>query len=245
MEGTIIYRSSREIKEEMAGLNIELAIQQEFEKEMDALEQARETPDEELQAMVEAARPRILKRFAQELSRVRMRRMRKGMTKIAAVVLILLMVSSLGLVTAVATIAPVRVKVMELLVLIEERYSRVSMQESGKYIDVPAGWEGYYYMSYIPEGYRIMSQDEGGVWYEDASGNQLRFGEWEMSDWVNIDTEDAPMRYVSLKYDDALMIEKNGRITLTWSRGNRFFVLKYTGTEEEAIRIADGVMMIR
>ena len=57
---------------------------------------------------------------------------------------------------AIATIPPVRARVMELIFETLRQYTRVSLREkAGPEVEVPAEWGGEYYPSYIPEGYKF------------------------------------------------------------------------------------------
>ena len=54
---------------------------------------------------------------------------------------------------AIANIEAIRVRVMELLINIQDEYTEISMVENEEMaFDVPAAWRGEYYPSYIPDG---------------------------------------------------------------------------------------------
>ena len=65
-----------------------------------------------------------------------------------------------GLTTAFASSAPFRVRVFSMFKKDHGQYTAVKLQEDEqKTFDVPNGWEGMYYPSYIPAEFEIESVD--------------------------------------------------------------------------------------
>ena len=70
----------------------------------------------------------------------------------------------IGLTTAFASSAPFRVRVFSMFKKDHGQYTAVKLQENEqKSFDVPNGWEGMYYPSYIPAEFEVESV-ENSVW---------------------------------------------------------------------------------
>lgn len=57
---------------------------------------------------------------------------------------------------AVAHIEPLRTRVLGILIDIGDRYASVSLRE----VEVPEGWQGENYISYLPDGYEFALIDK-------------------------------------------------------------------------------------
>lgn len=240
------YRTSDEIKKEMTALNLELAFQKRFDDEMDELEKECEESDRELESMVRDVDARILRRIRNQTRIARVRHLAHGiLPRAGTVVAGLMLVFFLGLSTAVATVQSVCINMLNFIDEIEDRYTKLYLQESGAIVDVPEDWEGLYYMTYIPEGFELLEWSEKEVIYTDENENILGFCEYEYGATCNLDTENAEITYESLQGRSAMVVEKEGVVAVTWSEGSHFFVLDLMGEKEEALRIAGSVLVIR
>lgn len=172
------FRTSDEIKKEMTALNLELAFQKRFDDEMDELEKECEESDRELESMVRDIDARILRRIRNQTRIGRVRHLAHGiLPRAGTVVAGLMLVFFLGLSTAVATVQSVRINMLNFITEIEDRYTKLYLQESGAIVDVPEEWEGLYYMTYIPEGFELLEWSEKEVIYTDENENILGFCE--------------------------------------------------------------------
>lgn len=163
---------------------------------------------------------------------------------------ILLIIFAIGMPAAIATIAPVRARVMELIFEIERQYTRVSLQEKqGAGVEVPAEWGGEYYPSYIPEGY-VFDEVIGGtlvrnVYYLSNDGKKLRFSEYGDASSTRLDTENADVQFVMINGNSGLLAVKNGGIILTWSEYDIYFVITVDDIPSDSVmEIANSVVRI-
>lgn len=238
------YRTSDEIKKEMTALNLELAFQKRFEEELDNLIEECENPD--MEDIVRDADARILRRIHTRTRKGQMRNLVfRVLPRAGKIVAGLMLTFFIGLSTAVATVQSVRIKVLNFITEIEDRYTALYLQESGATIDIPEEWNGLYYMTYIPEGFVPVEWGENEVIYADENDNVLGFCEYEHGTTCNLDTENAEITYEPIRGKSALVVEKDGWIAITWSEGNRFIVIDLMGEKDEALRIVESVAIIR
>ena len=111
-------------------------------------------------------------------------------------------------------------------------------------IDIPEGWEGKYYPTYISEGYWIENINEFGVRYVDKSGNEIRFSEMPYGRRKGVDTEDALISNATLNGIEVMVVEKNERTSIIWNADDRYFVVEVHEGREMALRIAASVSLI-
>ena len=239
------YRTSEEIRQEMAALNLELAFQTRFEEELKALKETCKTPDPELERMVQDSDERMRRQIHRKMRKgkaqhfVRTVLPRVGMTAAG-----LLLTFFIGLSTAIATVQSVRVSVLNFITQIEERYTSLSYEQNRAKMDVPEGWQGDYYMSYIPERFQVIDVSYNEVIYKDHDEKILGFSEYENNISCNLDTEKSNASHVTLHGREAIISEKDGWIAIAWSINNRYFVLDLMGSREEALMIAESVLEI-
>ena len=164
---------------------------------------------------------------------------------------VLLIIFAIGMPAAIATVQPVRARVMELIFEIEREYTRVSLQEkAGAGVEVPAEWGGEYYPSYIPDGY-VFDKIIGGlpvqnVYYQLSDGKKLRFSEYDDTSSSRIDTEESDMKFILVNGNPGLLVEKNGRSMVAWSEKDRHFIISAEGLTGESIEeIANSVVRIK
>ena len=195
-----------------------------------------------LRVIRRAIRKRKLKQFAQHTL--------PKLGKVAASILLTLFI---GLSVAIASVQTVRVRVLELLINIENEYTELSLQENpDSSFDVPPEWDGNYYPSKIPKGFvvtQIESMFENSfVSYvlEDDKSTKITFFEQGEDTYANLDTEDASISTKLVKGSPALVAIKGNRVSIAWATDNVYFVLIFQGLQvNEAMAVADSVVRIR
>ena len=178
------------------------------------------------------------------ISRIWKSRISKIINIAACVVLVL------GLATpfAVANVDSIRVKVMELLITIENDHTALSLVvDEDASFDIPAGWNGFYYPSCIPEGYTIVEQSNfiNEVTYENAEGSFILFGEYTSDQSTSLDSEHAELRFSTISGHNAYIILKDEHVTLAWSNGMQYFIIYTNLSLNEAFPIAESLVSIR
>ena len=186
---------------------------------------------------------------AQEKGRRRAARkaqIRRYVPKIAEIAACILLVICIATPLAVANIESVRASVVRFLIQINDEYAEIGIVEEGATIEVPDGWNGGYYLSYIPEGYQVeqVLLRGVGVLYLNEASKALTFHEGDEHLTINIDSEDKIVTYESVNGEIALVLEDEVGTSIVWSKGKDYFILQLDEPKEEALKVARGVCMI-
>ena len=218
------------------------------EKEIEALEeQAR--GNEELDRHVRERLPEARALIDREIRKAHLRNLGRAVPGILRKVAVFLLVLNLGFTTAAAMVPSVRVKVMELLINIEREYTELSLRESqGASFEVPIDWKGSYFPSFIPEGYEIFEVVDAGICsitYLNSEDQEVSFLEGTEYSSVNINTEGAKTECITIHGRPGMIaLREDGDIFIAWCETDRMLILGYTGTREDAIKIAESVIRI-
>ena len=119
------------------------------------------------------------------------------------------------------------------------------IEDEGASWDVPAEWRGEYYPSYISEGYVLTEIDPmvNKVIYNNTSGDILSFGEYSEDEEISLDSENATISYATVNGNNTLIIEKDDT-TITWSNGEKYFIVRSKLSRNETLKISASVRRI-
>lgn len=232
---------------------ISLAYKQNEEEEIQSiLEEADQRQlSEEEEALSKQIYAHFLKKVEaekrDEKRKNRVARWRKSAMRFVEVAACLVLILGILAPFAVANVASIRAKVMELLIHIEEDHADIDFVENTSLsFDVPANWTGIYFPSYIPEGMVVTEVDGlfAEIKYVDSNGRELTFEECTQDISVSLDSADADLSYEKIGSRDAFIIDKNGLLTIVWSTGDRYFILSTNMSKEEGIAVAESVQRI-
>lgn len=240
-----VPKSTGELKQELTSLKLKIALQEIRERELDRLMQEYEQ-DEPLEKRLAQSEGPMLRRIDRDIRKMRAWRcLRNTLPKVGKIAASLMLFFYLSLSVALAASPEMRVNLMNFFMNIEERYTSFGFEETGEFVEVPAEWDGYYYPTYIPEGFEIDQVDYYGVYFKRNDGTMLDFEELGPDTYGNVDTENAKIDYININGHTALIAEKGKWVTILWSVDNRGLLIGYTGGREEAIKIAESVRMIK
>lgn len=222
------------------------------EERVDRLQEQAES-DVAMQRHVAARRNEVLTLIGRSVRRWHAESfVRQTIPKVGRIAGALILIFFICLTTAIATISDVRVKVMELLINIEGRYTEIGLIERDvESIVIPAEWNGAYFPSSIPDGYEMVycnqHSDNGyyNIMYQNADGKALDFIEGQVSSSVNIDTEDASIEFIMIHGNPGIMAQKEEKVYISWSEYQTYFILIYDGTAQNAMEIAEKVIRIK
>jgi hypothetical protein len=178
---------------------------------------------------------------------------RYTLPKVGKVAAALLLVFYIGLTAAIAGVPSVRVRVLELLVNIEDEYTELSLKENpNASFDVPAEWSGSYYPSKIPKGFAIsqilnMVQDSTVILSSESDkATRITFSELGEDAYTNLDTEDAIVSTKMVNGSPALFAVKGNIISVSWAKDNLYFILICEGLQEkDVLSISNSVVRIK
>ena len=113
--------------------------------------------------------------------------------------------------------------------------------------DVPSEWQGECYPTYIPEGFTLDYVDPifAEAQYANSSGQRIIFKEYELSEYTNFDTEDSSVSTIAIQGAEALISEKDGRVSIIWATDDHYLLLRCDTPHETAIQIAESVTNVK
>ena len=105
------------------------------------------------------------------------------------------------------------------------------------------------YLTYVPEGYEMIDQDEqdNSYWadYENCSGEFIAYTVWVISDSAGylLDTEFVSTESVTIRnHEVQIGYKEDGMICCSWQEEGSMYFLDATGLEkEEAIKMIKGI----
>ena len=243
------------ILDEIQDQHLDTMIKLAFEYE-DALEAQGNSENNEDMPIIDTARKeavwnkaleKIAEMEAEEKKKSRIVQLRRSIPRVIEVAACLILVMGIAAPFAIANVEAIRVKVMELLIDIQEDHTELSFVENeNEEFYVPAEWQGNYYPSYIPDGFYLTEQGKLNcyVTYENEQGARINFSEYSADDSVSINSENAELSYTTINGVEAFVIERESSVIITWNSDDKFFVLTANTTKEEALEIANGVKRI-
>ena len=241
-----------EIQEEYLDTIIRLAYKDAENAEMQKLLEADDTADAAVSAEEkEAAFQLFLEKLEQEKKQAsrqaRIIQWKRALPRIVNAAACIILILGIAAPFAVANVEAIRVRVMELLIDIQDDHTELSFREDEeKEFYVPAEWTGLSYPSYIPDGFVLteMGKLNRYVVYKDENGRKIDFTEYTEDDSVSINSENAELSYPVINGMEVFFIKRPTSIIATWATEERFYVLTVNVPKEEAIAIIEGVRRI-
>ena len=158
----------------------------------------------------------------------------------------------IGLTTAFASSETFRVRVFSIFAEDHGQYTAIGLREDEqKAFDVPNGWEGMYYPTYIPEGFEVINVENLSeqiflISFENKNNEYLTFEEMTEDAESNIDTENAQVYYTEIHGNTALVSVKADLTIVSWNEQNRILSVVFDGeVEEDALKVAKSVTRIK
>lgn len=158
----------------------------------------------------------------------------------------------IGLTTAFASSETFRVRVFSMFAEDHGQYTAIGLREDEqKAFDVPNGWEGMYYPTYIPDGFEVINVENLSeqiflISFENKNNEYLTFEEMTEDAESNIDTENARVYYTEIHGNTALVSAKADLTIVSWNEQNRILSVVFDGEmEEDALKVAKSVTRIK
>ena len=158
----------------------------------------------------------------------------------------------IGLTTAFASSETFRVRVFSMFAEDHGQYTAIGLREDEqKAFDVPNGWEGMYYPTYIPDGFEVINVENLSeqiflISFENKNNEYLTFEEMTEDAESNIDTENAQVYYTEIHGNTALVSVKADLTIVSWNEQNRVLSVVFDGeVEEDALKVAKSVTRIK
>ena len=158
----------------------------------------------------------------------------------------------IGLTTAFASSETFRVRVFSMFAEDHGQYTAIGLREDEQNaFDVPNGWEGMYYPTYIPDGFEVINVESLSeqiflISFENKNNEYLTFEEMTEDAESNIDTENAQVYYTEIHGNTALVSVKADLTVVSWNEQNRILSVVFDGEmEEDALKVAKSVTRIK
>ena len=248
------YQDDQELRAEYQKVLISKAMREIRDKEADSLLES-SPEDQRYLEFLETSREKRMKKMVRRLRWISLKKQfftvapRTMRFAVAA-----LGILCIGLTTAFASSETFRVRVFSMFAEDHGQYTAIGLREDEqKAFDVPNGWEGMYYPSYIPAEFEIESVDssfgrEFSVYMRDKNNSDVRliFEEMSENNEMNVDTENAKVYYTEIHGNTALVSVKKGVTIVTWNEQNRMFSVIIDGeAEKDALKVAKSVTRIK
>lgn len=234
-----------ELCNDLSDLKLKIALLKHEENELARLA-GNDESDPALQRLIMSGEPRILRQIQHRLRAKKARKLiRKTVPLMLRMAAGLLLFCYIGLSVAIATDSSTRIRVLEFITTMEDRYTSFGFRDTGKSVYVPSEWEGYYYPTYIPAGMTLTMIDPENVVYTSGDGTILDFDDMSEGAVGTIDTEGAVIDHILISGHEAMVVKKEPWISILWNVDHRVILVSYSGSPDEAIRIAESVRMIK
>lgn len=207
---------------------------------------------ENMQPVIELPPPEAKERFTRLLDK-HLKNRRKNMRKGNLLHKALLIVAAAVAVFAVAmlTVSAFRAQVLNLFMTPEKDYTYVQITDSAPEPSVsslPADWKNAYMPTYIPDGYEVTSVINQNVMKSISfakNTSNIYYYEYNSLNGVALDTETAPLvKPVSVNGHDGSLVQKDGKLSITWEMDSHLFLIYGNISREELIKIAESVKYI-
>lgn len=236
---------SQSLYNELEGLKIRIAFAEIDEDELNEYERNPSSVSESDYS--DAAQKKTLKLIEHKLNkRLRKQFVLKTLPRTLHIVTITLLLFFIGLTTAVATVRPVRLMILDFIARIEDNHSTISLANDIDYAVVPSEWKGKYYPSYIPESFGLSRIDSfyNIVYYTSKDDQVLEYSEFVDADYSNIDIDQEDAFGITVNESLGLAMSNGEGTTITWCIDDTYLYLRFSGDLDEAKRIAESVRLI-
>lgn len=241
------HEMSHALYEDLAALKIRIAFAEISEAELD--EYDRELASVSESDYSEAAQKRAIMLIERKLNkRLSKLFVTKTLPRSLQIVTVALLLFFIGLTTAIATVRPVRLRILDFIAQIEENYSAVGITyNDNDNIIVPKEWKGEYYPYYIPAEYEFSYVDElfNIAYYAASDDCILQFSEYEDTIYTNVDIDEGNTFEITINGNAGIAMTDENSTTITWCVDGTYLYIYFSGDLETAKLIANNVKLIR
>lgn len=246
------YQDDQKLRAEYQKVLISKAMREIRDKEADSLLES-SPEDQRYLEFLETSREKRMKKMMRRLRWISLKKQfftvvpRTMRFAVAA-----LGILCIGLTTAFASSETFRVRVFSMFAEDHGQYTAIGLREDEqKAFDVPNGWEGMYYPTYIPDGFEVINVENLSeqiflISFENKNNEYLTFEEMTEDAESNIDTENARVYYTEIHGNTALVSAKADLTIVSWNEQNRILSVVFDGeVEEDALKVAKSVTRIK
>ena len=246
------YQDDQKLRAEYQKVLISKAMREIRDEEADSLLES-SPEDQRYLEFLETSREKLMKKMMRRLRWISLKKQfftvvpRTMRFAVAA-----LGILCIGLTTAFASSETFRVRVFSMFAEDRGQYTAIGLREDEQNaFDVPNGWEGMYYPTYIPDGFEVINVENLSeqiflISFENKNNEYLTFEEMTEDAESNIDTENAQVYYTEIHGNTALVSVKADLTIVSWNEQNRILSVVFDGeVEEDALKVAKSVTRIK
>lgn len=179
------------------------------------------------------------KLIRKEKNQVIRRKVLKLSKKIAAVLIVISIASSI----VTMSVEAFRVRFFNLVIETSQKFSLVSQEEIGEtqvVYEVPSEWGTHYYPEFLPEDYDLNRtralNDTKIMIFSNGTNQDIVFSQGPLSGESQIDSENGKVIEVDINGNNGVLAIKEGIKILNWSNNEKSFSIQ--GNIEEAVLLA-------
>lgn len=235
--------------EEYEAQMIQCAFQELLLQECQELEEAPLTPEEEeLLQLAERSRGKHIARIDRTLKRrSRAARVREGLSAAMKIAAVIVLIVSFSFGTALAVSPELREIVIEYLTYVTDSYVEVGAEKNEAALQVPDGWLGDYFPTYVPTGYELVdcraASNYSKIIYKNALGAEIILKVYTTPTKIRINAEDALCYTVKLAGSNAYLYILDTKSIITWINNNQYYTLSAV-TADIVLDMVDSLALI-
>lgn len=168
-------------------------------------------------------------------------RFRKNASRVAALFLILLLVSA----AVTMSVEAFRVRFLNFFIEKESNHNVLEFEVSEQTIEWPKEWINFYYPSYIPDGYMLVEAQGNSsmktILLMDSEGKLLIISQSTGDIGMNLDSEQVDSEIIDVNENEAMIIKKDNVISIIWTENGCVFTVEGEEKIDVMIKIAEKI----
>lgn len=173
---------------------------------------------------------------------------RKRIIKVSKQVAMIFIVISILSTFLTLSVEAFRVKLFNMIVETTEKFSTISHQEKEQLNiqeELQQEWIHYYYPTFLPEGYSLVSTREFNntkyMTFENKSNIEIIFMQSELSSQAQVDSENGKVTEVDVNGNEGVLIEKKEIKILSWNNNETGFSIQGNIDKSIILEIANNI----
>ncbi|MDW7669263.1 MAG: DUF4367 domain-containing protein [Bacillota bacterium] len=110
---------------------------------------------------------------------------------------------------------------------------------------LPDEWKEYYYPTFIPDNFELITAEEFGnskyLTFENNLDQYIKIIQSSMNFESQIDTEGATIIEIDVNGNEGMLIEKDNRLILIWNNDERIFRIQNNLDRNTILKIANNL----
>lgn len=174
---------------------------------------------------------------------------RKKVLQISKRVAMILLVVIVTFSAITMSVEAYRIRFFNMIIEVQKKFSSMKFEESNniEYInELPKDWKDFFYPMRLPQGYLFKKAFQGNsIKYIIFSNNQMEemyFVQGPITTDFQFDTEDSFVMEVDVNGMEGLIIEKEGRVIITWHNNDYSYYIQGHVDKSAILDMAESVI---